>query len=220
MSGLGPPGGEATFTDEEYDALFVDVEPLAPAGRRRLPRLVSLLGLFVAATMLAVYVGDLVGGVASTPTIREPAEIRAVALDEIAESPWGWLATEVRIESLPEPRVGAYVTNNPPDGVITIDLRPWTAAGLDELIDHELGHLLDFAVWGTVADGRRGGIGTEAWAECAAVAAGTRALDRRDPGTEYHCYADEFAVYEAAVAELTEVCRNWGSRECRPVTPG
>ncbi len=209
------------FTDEEYRELFVDVEPLTEQRRRRVPAWLSVLGVLLAVAMLAGYFGDLVTGIQTSPSIREPADIRAFALDEIASSPWGWLASDVVVRDLEEPRVGAYVTNAPPDGIITVDLRPWNEDRLDELIDHELGHLVDFAVWGLRGDspeGRRGGLRSEAWAECSAVGAGTRRVDQRDPDTEYHCFANEFEVWEQTMSAIDEICRPWGPPECRPVT--
>ena len=157
----------------------------------------------------------------ASASLNDAPEIRAAALERVAESEWGWLASEIVIVPIEEPRVGAFVTNNPPDGIIQIDLRPWGPERLDRLVDHELGHLLDFAVWGAVgADERRGGISSEAWAECAAVVAGTRLLDTTDVVGEYHCYADELEVYEAEVASLIEVCARWGERECRTLGLG
>ena len=83
-----------------------------------------------------------------------------------------------------------------------------------------MGHLLDFAVWGSGSPDRRGGLESEAWAECAAVDAGTRRIDGDRADDRYHCRSDELEVYRATLADLPEVCRSWGaSAECRPVPP-
>jgi|GEM_PF-3271241 len=153
--------------------------------------------------------------VRTNPDIREPAAIEDAAWEQVQDSPLGWLVEDILIVPIPEGRVGAFVTNNPPDGIITLDLRPWTTNALDELIDHEIGHLLDFALWEPGDPNRKGGLGTEAWAECAAVDAGTRRVDPRDPGGEYHCFEDELAIYQATLANVSQVCKRWGDRECR-----
>lgn len=205
------------FTDEEYDEYFGEpAEPLAPRGKR-LPRWARPIGLFITAVMFAGGIASLANEVITRPTIREPIDIEAQAWDRVEVSQWGWLVDDIRVVDIPAPRVGAFVTNNPPDGLIQIDRRPWTEDRLDELMDHEVGHLLDFAVWGTSSEGRRNGLASEAWAECAAVFAGTRRVDAIDPGGEYHCFDDEFALFEEAMTELSEVCKTWGDRECRVV---
>ena len=154
---------------------------------------------------------------ATLPDVRTPVEIEAAAWERVAESEHGWLVEDIIVLQIPEFNVGAFVTNNPPDGVITIDARPWTDERLDELMDHEIGHLLDFALWQPFDDQRKGGLGTEAWAECSAVDAGTRQTDARNPGGEYHCLDDEFDTYLNTLDAFTEVCARWGDRECRPL---
>ena len=57
-------------------------------------------------------------------------------------------------------------------------------------------------------------IESEAWAECAAVAAETRRVDTSTVDTEYHCYDDELTTYVDVVGDLTEVCAEWVG-ECR-----
>lgn len=204
-----------TFTDEEYEDFFgSDAEELAPRGHR-LPGWARSVGIFIAIVMSAGGVASLVNEILTRPTIREPIDIEAEAWARVEASPLGWLVDDLVIVDIDAPRVGAFVTNNPPDGVIRIDRRPWTASRLAELMDHEIGHLLDFAVWGRASEGRRNGLASEAWAECAAVAAGTRRTDAVDPGGEYHCFDEEFVLFEEAMAELTEVCKTWGDRECR-----
>jgi hypothetical protein len=202
------------FTDEEYADFFGSPEPLAPKSRR-LPVWARFVGLFVAAAMSLGGVLALVDNVRTTPDVREPAEIEAAAWERVAESDYGWLVEDILIRPIDTFRVGAFVTNNPPDGVITIDLRPWRDGRLDELMDHEIGHLLDFAIWAPGAPDRKGGLGTEAWAECAAVDAGIRRTDPRDPGGEYHCFGEELLTYRAALAAISMVCMKWGAEECR-----
>lgn len=206
-----------TFTDEEYEEYFGgDPEPLAPRGRR-LPRWARPVGYFVAAVMFAGGIASLMNEVLTRPTIREPIDIQANAWERVSESQWGWLVDDIGVIDIEAPRVGAFVTNNPPDGVIQIDRRPWTEARLDELMDHEMGHLLDFAIWGRSSEGRRNGLASEAWAECAAVDAGTRRTDAVDPGGEYHCFDDEYELFVEALEAIAEVCKNWGDFECREV---
>ncbi len=207
-----------SFTPEEFEEYFGDPKVPAdderPRRRRRWARVVATIA---ATAMLAGTATLLVDAIRNFASIREPIEIRSHALERIAESPWGWLATDVVIVDIPEPDVGARVTNNPPDGIITIDRRNWSSGRLDRLIDHELGHLIDFAIWGSGAPDRRGGLGSEPWAECAAVEAGTRSIDRGDADERYHCFADELDTYRQTLASLDEVCRRWGEPECRSV---
>jgi len=214
-----PTDEEGLFTDEEYEEFFGgEQEPLAPKSRR-LPAWTRLLGLFVAAAMAVGGVLNLADTVRTTPDVREPAEIEQAAWDAIADSEYEWLVSDILIRPILEPRIGAFVTNNPPDGVVHIDERPWQLERLDELMDHEIGHLLDFALWEPTDPDRKGGLGTEAWAECAAVDAGTRRTDPRDPGGEYHCFDDEFETYIETLGQFGEVCARWDDRECRPLTP-
>lgn len=210
-----PGPGEVEFTDEQYEEYFGSSrEPLASKGSR-LPWWARFVGLFVAGAMALGGVLALVDNVRTNPDIRDPADIEEVAWEQVRGSAYGWLVEEILIVPISEPRVGAFVTNNPPDGIITVDLRPWTTDGLDELMDHEIGHLLDFALWAPLDAERKGGLGTEAWAECAAVDAGTRRTDPRDPGGEYHCFDEELVTYRATLATITEVCKRWGDNECR-----
>lgn len=209
---------EADFTPEEYEEFFGSShEPLAPRSRR-IPLWAKFTGFFVAAAMAFGGVLALVDNVRTNPDIRVPAAIEAAAWGHVGESPFGWLVDDILVVPIPEPNVGAFVTNNPPDGVITIDDRPWTSDGLEELMDHEIGHLLDFALWEPRDPDRKGGLGTEAWAECAAVDQGTRRVDPRDPGSEYHCFGDELVTFQATLAEMAEVCKRWADQECRSLT--
>ncbi len=206
---------EFVFTDEEFEEYFGDTSEPLPPRSRRVPGWARLLGYGVIFAMFGGLLLTLVNDVISNPDIREPAAIEDAALARVAESPYGWLVEEVRVVPIDRPRVGAFVTNNPPDGIIQIDLRPWSQDRLDELMDHEMGHLLDFALWDPFDAERKGGLGTEAWAECAAVDAGTRRIDPRDPGGEYHCFDDEYDTYVETLNAITEICKSWGDRECR-----
>ena len=212
--------GDELFTQEEFEELFAaPVEPLAPRSQR-LGRGPRWLGYFVAVALGLGGVLALTNNVRSSPDFRTPVEIEAAAWREVAGSPIGWLVEDLVITEIEQPNVGAFVTNNPPDGVIRIDLRPWNAERLDELMDHEIGHLLDFALWEPSAAERNGGLGTEAWAECAAVDAGTRFADARDPGGEYHCLDAEYELFRSTLDPVDEVCKRWGDRECRPFSLG
>lgn len=206
-----------TFSEAEYREYFDTPGDQAPRSRRRIGRQARIVAVVAAVAMLAGTVTVLATAIRDFASINEPDEIRDHALARIAESQWGWLATDVVVAQIPEPRIGARVSNNPPDGIITIDRRNWNGARLDRLVDHELGHLLDFAIGADATGQRRGGLASEAWAECAAVAAGTRPLDRKAGHDRYHCFADELEIYEQTIAGLTEVCRQWGPVECRPV---
>lgn len=202
-----------TFSDEEFDEYFRRDEPL-PA-RRQLPRWARFTGIAIAVVMFAGGVASLVNEILTRPDVREPVDIEAQAWQRVEESPFGWLVEDILIVVIDEPQVGAFVTNNPPDGVIQIDRRPWTTERLNRLMDHEMGHLVDFALWGSASEGRRNGLASEAWAECAAVDAGTRRTDARDPGGRYHCFDEELVLYREAIAELDEICKTWADRECR-----
>jgi hypothetical protein len=201
------------FTEEEYEDFFHNHEPL-PA-QRKVPRWARAIGVFVAVVMFAGGIASLANEILTRPTIREPLDIEEYAWSRVDESPWGWLVDGVLVVAIDELNVGAFVSNNPPDGVIQLDRRPWTADRLDELMDHEIGHLIDFALWGDSSEGRRNGLGSEAWAECAAVDAGTRRKDAQDPGGEYHCFADELVLFQEAMADVSEICKTWGDLECR-----
>ena len=202
------------FTDEEF-AEYFGTPARDNDEPRRTPIWARLIGAIAALAMLAGTITILVDAIGDFASINDAGEIREAALDRVDESPWGFLVSEVIIVPIPEPRIGAFVTNNPPDGIVQIDLRPWSPDRLDRLVDHEIGHLVDFAVWGRApAAERRGGLSTAAWAECAAVAAGTRQIDTVVVEGEYHCYADEAVVHDAEMASITEICTRWGERIC------
>ncbi len=202
------------FTPEEFAELFR--EPDEPVVRR-VPRWSRAVAVFVALAMVAGTAGFLIDQLLNQAQLQEPAEIRAHAIERVAESEFGWLVTDIVVVPIDGPRIGGRVRNNPPDGIIEIDLRPWSRNRLDRLIDHEIGHLLDFTAWERGDSDRRGGLEVEAWAECAAVDAGTRRVDGDRADERYHCRTDELEIYQATVATLGEVCRVWGEPECRPV---
>lgn len=213
----------ATFTDDEYQEYFLEAEE-RPAERNLSPA-VRMIGVAIACIMFMGGVATLIREVATRPDVREPIEIEEAAWDRVGESRLGWLVEEIIVVPIDEPQVGAFVTNNPPDGIIQIDRRPWTNERLDRLVDHEIGHLLEFAVWHKGADApegialERGGLAREAWAECAAVDAGTRRLDSAIGESEYHCVQAEFDVYRSATDAIVEVCKPWGDEECHTL-PG
>lgn len=207
----------ADFTEEEFDEYFATPIPEHRFRRFRISGWMKLLGLIIAVGLMAGSITVIVDQFRNFRSLNEAGEIRDRALERIEVSQWGWLATDVRIDSIPEPEIGGRVLNNPPDGVVFVDLRAWNPDRLDALVDHELGHLLDFAIAsGDSTTLRRGGLESEAWAECAAVAADTRRVDRSTVDTEYHCYDDELVAYVDVVENLTEVCAQWVS-ECRQV---
>ncbi|NNC78928.1 MAG: hypothetical protein HKN94_02130 [Acidimicrobiales bacterium] len=207
----------AEFSDEEF-AEYFEGDPVEEHRFRRFRVNTPLrfLGLLVAIAMLAGSLTIIVDQLVNFASLNNGDEIRERGLDRVSESTWGWLASDVQIDSIPEPRIGGFVRNGPPNGVIFVDLRPWNPERLDELIDHELGHLLDYAIWNEGGPGeRRGGLDSEAWAECSAVVNGTRRVDTGTVDTEYHCYPDELEIYESVMADIIEVCKTWGVVECR-----
>ena len=203
----------STFTDQEFEEYFGRDEPLP--RDRQLPRWARVTGILIAIVMFAGGIVSLVNELVNRPDVREPIDIAEQAWSRVDDSPWGWLVDDIVVVTIDEPRVGAFVTNNPPNGVIQVDRRPWTVEQLDELMDHEMGHLMDFALWGSSSEGRRNGLASEAWAECAAVDAGTRRTDAQDPGGEYHCFEDELELFQEAIAQVSQICKTWSDLECR-----
>ena len=209
-------GDQVEFTEEEFRDFFGpdSEEPLSPKSTR-LSFTVRLLGLFVAVAMASGGAFALFDGIIEPTSLRDAAEIERAAWERVSESPYGFLVSDIRVIPIPQGNIAAFVTNNPPDGIIQLDFRPFSEDRLRELMDHEIGHLVDFALWEPRDPGRTNGLGTEAWAECAAVNAGTRRIDGFDPGGEYHCFDDELESFEAALADVTEICARWGTRQCR-----
>lgn len=172
---------------------------------------------------IGVLVGGLTGVISAIREINkisEPADVFERTRSGVADSQWGWLVDEVVIVPIDEPRVGAFVVNNPANGVIHIDDRRWGLGALDELMAHEIGHLLDFAIYKDhppFDPNRRGGLEQEVWAECAAVDAGLRKTDPERDRERYRCRASELKVFRAELAAIDEICRPWGVPECRPI---
>lgn len=209
------------WADDDFWQSFNDADSWeAYEANRPTPWYRKLAGVFAALVVAGMVAtgallpwGEVVGGIGD---LREPNEIAAFANEFTAASPYGWLVEEVRVRDIFAAEVGGFVTNNPPDGIITVDSRPWGEDDLRSLMAHEIGHLLDFAVWGPAVE-RRGGLESEAWAECAAVDSGFERPHSAPRGSPYHCTDDELAVYLAVVADLGPVCKSWGSGECRSV---
>ena len=212
----------ATRTDEaeeEFWAAFDEAELWAEnrpvPWYRRTARLFA--ALFVAgliATGALVPWGELVDRL---DNVSDPFEIRNLSQETVDESPLGWLVADVRVRDIIPGDVAGFVHHTPADGVITIDLIGWDPDQLRATIAHEIGHLLDFAAYGDVAE-RRDGLESEVWAECAAVDAGFRDTDGDGATDAYRCTDVELEQYRFAVSRLGEVCAPWNG-ECRSVTP-
>lgn len=209
---------DSDYADDDFWAAFDEVEDYVPRTPwyRKTARLFAVLfvtGLI--ATGALIPWGEFIDRL---DNITDPIEIRMVADEAVADSPYGWLVTDVIVRDIPDSRIGGFVRSNPPDGVITIDFHSWDADDLHATVVHEIGHLLDFAAYGNQAE-RRDGLESEAWAECAAVDAGLRRTDGGIGDSEYHCTVDELDSYRFSVSLLGEVCKTWGDGECRVVEP-
>ncbi len=209
------------LTDDEWDDLFGDDPDSAPNdGPRRFPLWAKVAtGLAVVAMLLSAVPGA-VTFVRQLDDVDQPEQIRAEAQDFAADARWGWLVSRVLISDLEPANVGARVRTNPGDGIVEIDNRSWDLSDLDETMAHEIGHLLDFALYANpsaLEPGRqvRGGLEQEVWAECAAVFVGERSLDGEGAEQEYRCRPSELAVFEAEIALVDMVCRPWDEPECR-----
>ena len=217
------------FTDEEYEEFFGDAAELAPRPRSRWVLAVAALAVL---GMFATGASAAFGIWRDRNLIRDAGSIVAASQDRVDDSEFGWLVSGIVVEPT-NARVGAFVRNNPPDGVIHMSDRGWQPDDLRETVDHEIGHLLDFALYGdrradptAVTDTgqrlaptaeRRGGLESEVWAECYAVSTGERELDPASDTQLYRCSADDLEVLEAEMARATEICRPWGPPECRPL---
>ena len=209
---------DQTYADDEFwDAFNVedDYVPRTPWYRKtaRLFAVVIVAGMI--ATGALIPWGELIDRL---DNVSEPEEILLVADEVVAESPYGWLVTEVRVRNIADSTTGGYVLNNPPDGVITLDKIGWDPDDVRSTVAHEIGHLIDFAAYGSLSE-RRDGLGSEAWAECAAVDAGFRRADSDFGDTAYHCTGDELEQYRFSMSLLGEVCKSWGDQECRSIGP-
>jgi len=206
------------YADDEFWAAF-DVEddyvPRTPWYRKTARVMAVLFVTGMLATSALLPWGEWIDRL---DNVSDPEEILLVANEVVAESPYGWLVTDVRVRNIPDSTTGGFVMSNPPDGIITIDQIGWDPEEVRSTVAHEIGHLLDFAAYGSQTD-RRDGLGSEAWAECAAVDAGFRRTDSDFGDTAYHCTATEFDQYRFSVSLLGEVCKTWGDLECRPVRP-
>ena len=210
--------GGIILTDEEWDDVFNNPDDeIVPRG---VPRWARLLGWVAALAMLISSFAIVVNAAQSFFRISEPIDILTAARDYTESSDWGWLVSDIKVAVIDAPSVGAFVTNNPPDGVITVDLWGWDAGRLDELMAHEIGHLIEFAAYPPGTANIRGGLEREVWAECAAVWAGERSTDGDGETEEYRCTRPELAVFESEMLSMTEVCRPWGVPECRAIAGG
>lgn len=211
-----PP--EPSHADDEFWAAFElddDYVPRVPWYRKTARWLAALFVVAMVATGALIPWGEFID---QLDNVSEPDEILAIADEVVAESPYGWLVTDVQVRDIFDTHIGGFVQSNPPDGIVTIDLQSWDPDDLRSTVAHEIGHLLDFAAYGNSIE-RRDGLASEAWAECAAVDAGFRSTDGDTGDTEYHCTDDELAQYLFSVSLLGEVCKSWGDGACRVVTP-
>lgn len=149
--------------------------------------------------------------------VSEPFDILAIAEQTVEESPYEFLVEDIRIRDIVPSGVAGFVHSAPADGIITIDLIGWDPEELRSTVAHEIGHLLDFAAYGTSPD-RRDGLESEVWAECAAVDAGFRSTDPASADQVYRCTPTELEQYQFSVSLLGEVCAPWNG-ECRMVSP-
>ena len=150
--------------------------------------------------------------------VSTPEAIIALAEHAVAESPYGWLVSDVRVRDIPDLGVAAFVHSSPADGIITVDVGSWSPKDIRSTVAHEIGHLIDFAAYRDSVE-RRDGLPAEVWAECAAVDAGFRDTDNARGATQYHCTGTELDQYRFAVSRLGEICRHWGEPVCRPIEP-
>lgn len=206
------------LTDEEWDEVFNNPDDeIVPRGT---PAWARLLGWVAALAMLISSFAVVVNAVQSFRQISEPIDILTAAWEYTDEAAWGWLVSDIKVAVIDAPSVGAFVTNNPPDGVVTVDLRGWDGGRLDELMAHEIGHLIEFAAYPPGKPNSRGGLEREVWAECAAVFVGERSTDGDGNQERYRCTKAELAIFESEMFALTGVCRPWGETVCRPVVLG
>lgn len=216
MSSDEQPG--LILSEDEWDATFRD--PADALSERRLPRWARVLAWLAAVAMVASSLTVVVNVVRSIRQTSEPAEIVAAGWAYVDQSDWGWLVSDVVVRAIEEPSVGAFVRNNPADGVIHVDLRGWWPDRLDRLMAHEIGHLIDFAAYPSGHANPRGGLEVEVWAECAAVDAGERSLDDADFDERYRCASADLATYQAEVASFGEICVNYAGGRCRSTHRG
>lgn len=206
------------LSDAEWDDVFNNPEDeIVPRG---VPGWARVLGWIAALAMLISSFAVLANAIQELRRISEPIEILTAAWDYTETSDWGWLVSDIKVAVIEAPSVGAFVRNNPPDGVVTVDVRGWDESRLDELMAHEIGHLIEFAAYRPGTPNPRGGLEREVWAECAAVWAGERSTDGDGDSEVYRCTGAEFEVFESEMLALAEVCRPWGEAECRRIEGG
>lgn len=217
--GYSPPGQTSPgYADDDFWAAFEvddDYVPRTPWYRKTARVFAVLIIAGMVATGALVPWGELFDRL---DNVSDPEEILLIADEVVDNSPYGWLVTDVRVRNIPDSTTGGFVLSSPPDGVITIDIIGWDPEEVRSTVAHEIGHLLDFAAYGD-QQFRRDGLGSEAWAECAAVDAGFRRVDAGVGDTAYHCTATELDQYRFSVSLLGEVCKSWGDQECRAVEP-
>lgn len=209
---------DPSYADDEFWAAFdvdPDYEPRVPWYRKTARIFAVLFVAGMVATGALIPWGELLDRL---DNVSDPVEIRLIADEVVDESPYGWLVTDVRVRDIPDSTTGGFVLSSPPDGVITLDRIGWDPDEVRSTVAHEIGHLIDFAAYQSQAE-RRDGLGSEAWAECAAVDAGFRSTDGGFGDTAYHCTSEELEQYRFAISRLGEICATWGERECRPIQP-
>ena len=123
-------------------------------------------------------------------------------------------------EIFPNPDIGGFVNSNPPDGFVTLDRMSWDP---EELRSVDCPRDRPPARFRCLWQRRRSvamALGSEAWAECAAVDAGLPKHRQRHGRHALSLHADtELEQYRFAVSRLGEVCASWGQSECRTVAP-
>lgn len=125
------------------------------------------------------------------------------------------------MQTIEQPEVGAYVIEGRRNGVIFLDQRSWERADLEQTMAHEVGHLIEFSAYRDVPEeARRGGIESEAWAECAAVFQGERKLDGDGASQRYRCTPAEYDAFVAEMESFDEICRTYRDTICVPLAGG
>jgi len=207
-----------SYADDDFWAAF-DVEddyvPRVPWYRKAARLYAALFVAGLIATGALIPWGELLDRL---DNVSEVDEILLVADEVVAESPYGWLVTDVIVRDIPDSTTGAFVRSSPPDGIITLDKIGWDPEELRSTVSHEIGHLIDFAAYGSQLE-RRDGLPSEVFAECAAVDAGFRRLDSSPGDTEYHCTETQLEQYQFAISKLGEICKTWGDRACEAIAP-
>lgn len=212
-------GSDAMTTEDQWyddEWFFGDEEELPPRPRPRWVRWIAALAV------VAVLAGGISAGIGAIGTFRQ-VHSEAVGVEAqkwIDESPWGFIVDQVVVTTIAQPEVGAYVIEGRRAGIIFLDQRSWERADMEETLAHEIGHLIDFSIWPNDGIDRRGGLESEVWAECSAVAQGERSVDGRSNNETYRCRADELAVYEQEMLKVDEVCQLVRERLCFRVIDG